>query len=234
MTARIMSQTWQVTETLQQDVSILLHHTKLRKDLSQILYQKMRRTSKFCLLWWERNLWTWMLTSAQSDADSSFLNIVCSSQDMNLKSTFSHSAKIMNFSAQDPSYYISPDVPGSVFNLACFVMAVIFVFGVTSNFSVVVIFCKSAIVSLHKNDPVFFRLHDKAISMQIRTPFNYILMNLVAADLMIASYGLPVDFLASYSHGWKHGKALCLTTGFILTTAGYRIKILRRKFSILV
>ena len=45
-------------------------------------------------------------------------------------------------------------------------------------------------------------------------------MNLVLAEMIIASYGLPVDFTASYHYGWKMGKPLCLATGFILTTVG--------------
>ena len=55
---------------------------------------------------------------------------------------------------------------------------------------------------------------------QIRTPFNYVLMNMVIAELGIASYGLPVDFVASINFGWKGGKTLCQATGFLLTTFG--------------
>ena len=43
---------------------------------------------------------------------------------------------------------------------------------------------------------------------------------MVFAELIIASYGLPVDITASFNYGWKMGKSLCLTTGFILTTTG--------------
>ncbi len=45
-------------------------------------------------------------------------------------------------------------------------------------------------------------------------------MNMIFAETLIASYGLPVDFTAAYYRGWKMGKDLCLATGFILTTAG--------------
>ena len=48
-------------------------------------------------------------------------------------------------------------------------------------------------------------------------------MNMIIAELAIASYGLPVDFTASLSYGWKLGKGLCQTTGFILTTVGMSI-----------
>ena len=56
--------------------------------------------------------------------------------------------------------------------------------------------------------------------LQIRTPFNYVLMNMVFAEFIIAAFGLPVDFTASFYHGWKMGKTLCHLTGFILTTTG--------------
>ena len=56
--------------------------------------------------------------------------------------------------------------------------------------------------------------------LQIRTPFNYLLMNLVLAETLIAVFGLPIDFLASYYYGWKMGKSVCILTGFILSTSG--------------
>ena len=45
-------------------------------------------------------------------------------------------------------------------------------------------------------------------------------MNLVFAEMFIASYGLPIDFTASITFGWKLGRKLCLATGFILTSSG--------------
>jgi hypothetical protein len=45
-------------------------------------------------------------------------------------------------------------------------------------------------------------------------------MNLVFAETIIATFGIPVDTVASFQHGWKMGKVACLTTGFILTTTG--------------
>ena len=61
---------------------------------------------------------------------------------------------------------------------------------------------------------------------QIQTPFNYLLMNLVLTELITASYGLPIDFIATYSYGWKLGKPLCEATGFILTATGKKCVIL--------
>ena len=59
-----------------------------------------------------------------------------------------------------------------------------------------------------------------SILFQIRTPFNYLLMNLIIAESLITMYGLPVDFMATYHFGWKMGEKLCKATGFILTTSG--------------
>ena len=59
-----------------------------------------------------------------------------------------------------------------------------------------------------------------SILFQIRTPFNYLLMNLIIAESLITMYGLPVDFTATYYFGWKMGENLCKATGFILTTSG--------------
>ena len=45
-------------------------------------------------------------------------------------------------------------------------------------------------------------------------------MNMILAETIIACFGIPVDALASWQHGWKSGKELCEATGFILTTTG--------------
>ena len=36
----------------------------------------------------------------------------------------------------------------------------------------------------------------------------------------MAAYGLPLDFIAAYTNGWKMGKEMCEATGFILSAAG--------------
>jgi hypothetical protein len=51
-------------------------------------------------------------------------------------------------------------------------------------------------------------------------------MNLVFTELITAAYGLPVDFTATYTYGWKLGKPLCEATGFILTSTGKKCVIL--------
>ena len=36
----------------------------------------------------------------------------------------------------------------------------------------------------------------------------------------MAFYGLPIDFIAAYTNGWKMGKGMCEATGFILSASG--------------
>jgi hypothetical protein len=45
-------------------------------------------------------------------------------------------------------------------------------------------------------------------------------MNMIFSETIIACFGIPVDTMASFHHGWKTGKELCYATGFILTTTG--------------
>ncbi|XP_059087850.1 rhodopsin-like [Tigriopus californicus] len=94
---------------------------------------------------------------------------------------------------------VSPNMPKWVFHAACTALISIGTFGVMANLTVFVLFL---------------------ITPMIRTPFNYILMNMIFSDSCIVFYGVPVDFMASYGYGWKLGKQLCLSTGFILTTVG--------------
>ena len=46
-------------------------------------------------------------------------------------------------------------------------------------------------------------------------------MNMIFAETLIAMFGIPIDTVATYQHGWKLGKNLCLATGFLLTTLGW-------------
>ena len=51
------------------------------------------------------------------------------------------------------------------------------------------------------------------------------LMNMIFAELIMALYGLPVDFASSLFHGWKLGKDMCYVTGFLVTMSGKYAKI---------
>ena len=45
-------------------------------------------------------------------------------------------------------------------------------------------------------------------------------MNLIVAELIMALFGIPINFTASVMHGWKLGKMMCDIFGFILTLSG--------------
>jgi len=101
--------------------------------------------------------------------------------------------------SENDFYYVNKEVPDFVYIASCVYMAIIFLIGFVANTSILILFISSPL---------------------IRTPFNYLLMNLIIAESLITMYGLPVDFMATYHFGWKMGEKLCKATGFILTTSG--------------
>ena len=58
---------------------------------------------------------------------------------------------------------------------------------------------------------------------QVRTPFNCLLMNVIVAEFVSAAFGVPMDFHASWSHGWALGDPACVFTGFTLTHTGMAV-----------
>ncbi len=55
---------------------------------------------------------------------------------------------------------------------------------------------------------------------QVRTPLNFLLMNMIMSELVIACFGVPIDMYAATQHGWTLGEDICILTGFVLTTTG--------------
>ena len=51
-------------------------------------------------------------------------------------------------------------------------------------------------------------------------------MNLIFAELIMAMFGIPVNFTASLLHGWKFGGMMCDIFGFLLTLGGKYISCL--------
>merc|ERR1739838_532440 len=49
---------------------------------------------------------------------------------------------------------------------------------------------------------------------------NLLLMNLLMGELLVAFYGIPLDFLSAARGGWEWGKQVCQATGFLLTMLG--------------
>ena len=51
-------------------------------------------------------------------------------------------------------------------------------------------------------------------------------MNLIFAELIMAMFGVPVNFTASIMHGWKMGELMCNIFGFLLTLGGkYKVSM---------
>ena len=55
---------------------------------------------------------------------------------------------------------------------------------------------------------------------QLRTPFNFVLMNLIVTEFVMMTVGLPFDIVAAYDKGWKLGYTPCLFLGFLMTSTG--------------
>ena len=60
----------------------------------------------------------------------------------------------------------------------------------------------------------------KFIILQIRTPYNLILVNLAVVEFLLAFFGVSMDVLALIQDGWQYGKDLCMAQGALVTTAG--------------
>ena len=58
---------------------------------------------------------------------------------------------------------------------------------------------------------------------QLKTEFNFLLMNITFSELIMSLFGVPVDFIASLQLGWKLGAEFCQVTGFLLTLLGMYI-----------
>ena len=56
--------------------------------------------------------------------------------------------------------------------------------------------------------------------MQLRTDFNYLLLNLILTELAMSGLAIPVDAIASYQLGWKMGSLMCQIVGFGMTFLG--------------
>ncbi len=54
----------------------------------------------------------------------------------------------------------------------------------------------------------------------LQTPFNLILINLVASDFIMMTFGIPIDIFAAMSYGWKMGVSPCIANGFLMTLTG--------------
>ena len=58
------------------------------------------------------------------------------------------------------------------------------------------------------------------VVFQVMDDFAILLMNMITAELIMALFGIPLNFVASIQHGWKMGKTACEVSGFLLTLEG--------------
>ncbi|CRK91553.1 CLUMA_CG005210, isoform A [Clunio marinus] len=72
-------------------------------------------------------------------------------------------------------------------------------FGFFLNFFVIVLMCRD---------------------IQIWTPMNIILLNLVCSDLSVSIIGNPITLTAALHHGWVFGETVCVCYGFFMSLLG--------------
>ena len=67
----------------------------------------------------------------------------------------------------------------------------------------------------------YFIIHfNKVLFLQLWTEFNMLVLNLLVTELIVASVGLPLEFVAATQFGWKMGETACKAFGFLLTFLG--------------
>jgi len=77
----------------------------------------------------------------------------------------------------------------------------------------------------------FYLYHFNSFYLQIRTPYNLILINLAVVEFLLAFFGVSMDVLALIQDGWQYGKDLCMAQGALVTTAGISITNKSRQFT---
>ena len=66
--------------------------------------------------------------------------------------------------------------------------------------------------------------------LQVRTPYNLILINLATVEFLIAIVGVPLDVFALVKEEWGLGKGICVSSGALVTTCGMSDTILPNIF----
>ena len=126
------------------------------------------------------------------------------------------------------------DVPVWYHNFVSALLGTLGVFGIFLNGFVICCFILHPIVSTHvvvsKSHylvKLTTRIRVKSYiskyfnkHFQIRTPYNYLLINLALAELVIASVGVTFDLNSLLNHGWSFGVNVCNGSGLVVTTSG--------------
>lgn len=63
-------------------------------------------------------------------------------------------------------------------------------------------------------------MHIKFSFIQIWTPFNIILLNLVCSDLSVSILGIPLSLIATIYRGWFFSREICQAYGFAMSILG--------------
>lgn len=85
------------------------------------------------------------------------------------------------------------------YSIAAIVLFFIMVFGVCNNLVVIVVVSGTR---------------------KLRTPMNFILLNLSVSDFLISAVGTPMSFAAAVNRGWFFGDVLCKMYAFAMTLTG--------------
>ena len=56
--------------------------------------------------------------------------------------------------------------------------------------------------------------------LQIRSPYNLLLINLAFVEFLIAFVGIPLDVWSLIQQEWGLGKNICIISGATVTTCG--------------
>lgn len=111
------------------------------------------------------------------------------------------SVEYLNLSLENPAWEEAedPDISDAFYIFAIVWLSINLVLG----------FCVNGLIIC-----VFIR------EKSLRTPFNYVLMNLIVTEFVMMTAGLPFDIIAAYDKGWKLGYTPCLFLGFLMTSTG--------------
>lgn len=130
-------------------------------------------------------------------------------------STMTVNLSSMVLDSNDTIAYQAPDW---VYYVAGTLLLIIGFFGITFNLLAIIVFAKDSSVSDGQSESKEMFNHNAIF--QIRTPFNWLLMNLVVLELFSAAFGLPINTISSFRKGWFFGQTLCTATAFTTATGG--------------
>ena len=58
------------------------------------------------------------------------------------------------------------------------------------------------------------------IFLQLRTPFNWLLVNLISSDFCMLLLGVPPEIVAAFEYGWTLGYYPCIAQGMAMVVTG--------------